>query len=145
MGEEEQVEAVLAANDQLQAELLRKLTRAVATPRPDLVQVAHGDELSDQEFNQEVLAANGDRLLTYLRNIQNALEARVWFSRPAVDAKTAVGKERQERLAVLGEFCLEVADAAEEALVKDLNLLGYRDGQNRFGLKKADDKKHFWR
>lgn len=141
------VQALIAATEKQQTELLRRITRAVATPRPDLVTVPGGAEVPDAEFNQEVLAGNGDRLLTYIRNIQNALEARVWFSRPAVDGKTAVSRQRQERLTALGEFCLEVADAAEEALIKDLTTLGYRDSKDRFGLRGPEPEKkgRFWR
>lgn len=143
---EEQVHGMLVATEKQQTELLKRITRAVATPRPDLVTVPGGADMPDAEWNQEVLAANGDRLLTYLRNIQNALEARVWFSQPAVDGKTQVGKERLERLAALGEFCLEVADAAEEALIKDLSALAYRDSKDRFGLRGPEPEKkgRFW-
>lgn len=145
-GMTQDVQALIAATEKQQTELLKRITRAVATPRPDLVTVPGGAELPDAEFNQEVLAANGDRLLTYIRNIQDALEARVWFARPAVDGKTAISRQRQERLTALGEFCLEVADAAEEALIKDLTTLDYRDSRDRFGLRGPEsEKKHFWR
>lgn len=141
------VQALIVATEKQQTELLKRITRAVATPRPDLVTVPGGADMPDAEFNQEVLAANGDRLLTYIRNIQSALESRIWFSRPAVDGKTAVSKERQERLAALGEFCLQIADAAEEALIKDLSALAYRDSKDRFGLRgpETEKKGRFWR
>ena len=145
---EAQVSGLLAATERQQVELLQRITRAVASPRPDLVTVPGGAELPDAEFNQELLAANGDRLLSYLRNIQAALEARVWFSRPALDRATAISKERAARLEALGAFCLEVADAAEEALVTDLRDLGYRDARNVFGLRSPETEKpkgRFWR
>lgn len=50
---EEQVRGMLVATDRKQVELLKKITRAVATPRPDLVTVPGGAEMPDVEFNQE--------------------------------------------------------------------------------------------
>ena len=111
------------------------------------MRVSGGADLSDAEFNQEALAANADRLLSYLRSIRDALEARAWFARPAMDAKTSVSRERQEQLAALSDFCLEIADASREALFRDLQALEYKDQRNRFDLKgtEAPAKRGFWR
>lgn len=145
---EEQVQAFLETSQAGQADLLRQVARAAASPRPELVRVSGGGDLPDSEFNQEVLAANSDRLLSYLRAIRDALESRAWFARPAMDGKTAVSKERQEQLAALSDFCLEVADASREALLKDLLALEYRDIRDRFGIKlpsESAQKRRFWR
>ena len=60
---EDQVRGFLETSQAGQAELLRQLTRAAASPRPDLVRVSGGADLADSEFNQEVLSQNADRLL----------------------------------------------------------------------------------
>ena len=144
---EDQVRGFLETSQAQQAELLRQVARAASSPRPDLVRVSGAADLSDAEFNQEALAANADRLLSYLRSIRDALEARAWFARPAMDGKTAVSKERADQLAALGDFCLEIADASREALLRDLQALQYKDQRNRFDLKglEAPPKRGFWR
>jgi hypothetical protein len=52
---EEQVRGMLVATDRQQVELLKNITRPVATPRPDLVTVPGGAAMPDVEFNQEHL------------------------------------------------------------------------------------------
>jgi hypothetical protein len=138
-------EALSGLFERQRTELLREISRAVSAPRPDLVRLPQNEELSDEEWNAELLTANSDRLLGYLRDIQTAYESRVWFSRPAMDAKTEVTRERKVRLAGLGDFCLEVADALEESLTKDLRDLGYRDKADRFGLGFAPSRRGFLR
>ena len=133
----ESQEALSGLFEAQRTDLLREISRAVSAPRPDLVRLPQTEELTDEEWNDELLTANSDRLLGYLRDIRTAYESRVWFNRPAVDAKTEVTRERKARLAALGDFCLEVADALEESLTKDLRDLGYRDGGDRFGLGSA--------
>ena len=144
---EDQVRGFLETSSQQQAELLKQVARAAASPRPELVRVSGGGDLSDSEFNQELLAQNADRLLSYLRSIRDALEARAWFARPAMDAKTSVSRERADQLAALSDFCLEIADASREALLRDLQALQYKDQRNRFDLKgpEAPAKRGFWR
>ena len=144
---EDQVKGFLETSSQQQAELLRQVARAASSPRPELVRVSGGADLADTEFNQELLSQNADRLLSYLRSIRDALEARAWFARPAMDAKTSVSRERADQLAALGDFCLEIADASREALLRDLQALEYKDQRDRFGRKgpEAPAKRGFWR
>lgn len=144
---ESQVRGFLETSQAQQSELLKQVARAAASPRPELVRVSGGGDLSDPEFNQEILSQNADRLLSYLRSIRDALEARAWFARPAMDAKTSVSRERADQLAALGDFCLEIADASRESLIKDLQALEYRDQHNRFDLHRleAPAKRGFWR
>ena len=58
-----------------------------------------------------------------------------------------MSKERAEQVAALGDFCLEIADASREALLRDLQSLEYKDQRNRFDLKgiEAPAKRGFWR
>lgn len=144
---EDQVRGFLETSQAQQAELLRQVARAASSPRPELVRVSGGADLSDAEFNQEALAANADRLLSYIRAIRDAIEARAWLARPAMDARTSVSRERADQLAALSDFCLEIADASRESLIKDLQALEYRDQHNRFDLHRleAPAKRGFWR
>ena len=144
---EDQVRGFLETSQAQQAELLKQVARAAASPRPELVRVSGGADLADTEFNQEVLSQNADRLLSYVRAIRDAIEARAWFARPAMDGRTAVSKERADQLAALSDFCLEIADASREALLRDLQALQYKDQHNRFDLKgtEAPAKRGFWR
>ncbi len=127
----EEAQGLLAATDRQQADLLRAIARAVAAPRPELVKLPPAEDMPDAAWNQELLSANADRLLSYLRNQQVALEARVWFARPNIGQTARLSREQEATLGALGDFAAQLAAAQQESLVRDLIALGFRDASGR--------------